>query len=300
MSASSSTPERVATALVADRPARIRTFTAAALAIALLVVIYHRTAVELWTTWTTNDNYSHGPLVPLVSLVILWSRRRRLAEAPRQPRAGGLSLVALACALQVAGIRSDVFALQEYSMIVMLFGLSWTFLGPQRTRVLAFPLGYLIFMLTFPPFVMNRLSYGLKEIAVRLSLHTAELLGATLRRNGMTLLFDSGTLRIENPCSGLRSLLAMLATGVAFGLYQPGAWWRRVGVALLAIPMAIAGNAARLTLLFVVSHYAGVAQAMGPVHDLSGYLTFAVALTGLWIGRLALMPRAVNPTSAAA
>lgn len=273
----------------------------AALVLTLLIVIYHHTATALWSTWTTNGNYSHGPLIPLVSLAIAWSRRRRIATAPRAPHAAGLAVIALACALQVVGVRADVFALQGYSMVLMLAGLSLALLGVPVTRLLAFPILYLAFMLTFPPFVMNQLSYALKEIAVRVSTRAAELLGVTLRRNGMTLLLGSGMLQIQNPCSGLRSLLAMLATGAAFALFQPGAPWRRVLMVLLAIPVAILANAARLTLLIVVAHYAGVPRAMGAIHDASGYFTFAFALGGLWLARALLMPRgrSARPASAA-
>jgi exosortase len=264
---------------------------AAGLAAALLAVVYHRTMASLWTTWMTNDNYSHGPLVPLVSLALVWSRRRTLAARPVEPQAAGLGIIAFACFLQVAGVRADVFALQGWSLVTMLFGLSLTFLGLPRTRVLAFPIGYLGFMLTFPPIVMNQLSYALKEVAVQLSTRVAELLGVTLRRNGMTLLLETGTLRIENPCSGLRSLLAMLATGAIFALFQPGGRWRRGAMLALAVPIAMLGNAVRLTLLIVVAHYAGVPAAMGALHDLSGYLVFAVALAALGTCRALLTPR---------
>jgi exosortase len=270
------------------------------LVLGLLIVIYHRTVAALWSVWTTNDNDSHGPLIPLVSLAIVWSRRRRIAATPRAPSAAGLAVVALACALQVVGVRADVFALQGYSMVLMLIGLSLALGGVAVTRLLAFPILYLGFMLTFPPFVMNQLSYALKEIAVRLSTHAAELLGVTLRRTGMTLLLGNGMLQIENPCSGLRSLLAMLATGAVFAMLQPGAVWRRALLGLLAIPVAIFANAVRLTLLIVVAHYAGVPRAMGAVHDVSGYLTFALALAGLWLGRVWLMPRASSARSSAA
>ena len=72
-----------------------------------------------------------------------------------------------------------------------------------------------------------------------------------------------GELRIENPCSGLRSLLALLATGALFASLQPAGWWRRVLLVLLAVPIAMAGNALRITLLVLVAHYVGVKQARG-------------------------------------
>jgi exosortase len=272
-----------------------RAFAAAAQSAALLalvVAIYHRTFGELWTIWTTNDNYSHGPLVPLAAVVLVWLRRRRLAEVALRPEPLGLALVALGCAMQVLGMRMDLFALEGWSLIALAYGLSLTFLGRAATRLLAFPIAYLAFMLTFPPLLMNQISYALKEITVRISTRVAEGLGVTLQRSGMTLYLASGELRMENPCSGLRSLLALLATGAVFAWLQPGGWWRRALILLSAVPIAMAGNALRITLLIVVAHYVGVKEAAGTFHDVTGYLIYVVALGGLLLVRAVLTPRA--------
>lgn len=259
---------------------------------ALFAALYRHVLPELWTTWATNDNYSHGPLVPLVSLALGWRRRRLLASRPFAPDGRGLWLVALACAALVMGIRADVFALEGWSIVLLLYGLSLTFLGTWHTRVLAFPIGYLGFMLTFPPILMNQISYALKEITVRLSTRLAENAGVTLQRSGMTIYLQGGELRMENPCSGLRSLLALLATGAVFAYLQPGGWARRLLLVLAAVPIAMAGNAVRITLLIVIGHYVGVKQATGAFHDWSGYLIYAVALAGLFSVRQLLMPPA--------
>ena len=169
-------------------------------------VAYHRAALALWSTWQTNDNYSHGTLVPLISLGLVWLRRDVLRRRAVAPDARGLLLVALGCGMLVFGVRADLFALQGWSLIALLFGLSIALLGMPLTRALAFPIGYLGFMLTFPPIVMNTLSYGLKEIATTASVGVARLCGVTLRQEGMSIYIHGGELRVENACSGLRSL----------------------------------------------------------------------------------------------
>lgn len=255
---------------------------AGALALAALAgLVYARTAATLWTTWQTNDNYSHGPLVPVVSAALVWMRRRELAALPVRPDARGLALVALACAMQVAGLRADVFALQGWSMVVLLFGVALTFLGGRLTRALAFPIGYLVFMLTFPPVVVLQLGYALKNVAVELSTRAASLLGVGFERHGMSLIFPSGELRVENPCSGLRSMIALLAMGALLGALTPGPVWRRVALFVASVPIAILANAVRLTLIIIVAERAGVPVAGGWVHDVSGYLVYALSLAGL-------------------
>jgi len=275
--------------------ARPAPWVGAALLAVLLGLVYHRTLLQLIEVWRTNDSYSHGPLVPFVSLAIAWRNRGRLRATPGRPDARGLGLIAFACGLLVAGMRADVFALEGWSIVVMAFGLALTFQGPARTRVLAFPIAYLGFMLTFPPVLVNQLSFALKEVTVALATRIAEGLGVLMRRDGMSLFLAGGELRVENPCSGLRSLIALLATGAVFAYLQPGAWWRRTLLFLSAIPVAMVANVVRITLLLLVAHYVGVKQATGRFHDWTGILLYAVALGGLLLVRQLLRPRAGRP-----
>lgn len=268
---------------IAAAPAagRAPAWARAALLLGLVALGWHRTLTMLWETWSTNDNYSHGPLVPATALVLVWLRRDRLRALAVRPEPRGLALVALGCLMQVVGVRADVFALQGWALLPLLFGLSFAFLGTAMTRMLAFPIAYLGFMLTFPPVVMNTLSFALKEISVSASVGAARWLGVPLERDGMSILLASGELRVENPCSGLRSLLALLATGTLFAYFQKGGFWRRATVMLAATPIAILGNAVRLLLVILAAEQRGVLWASGTFHDMTGYVVYAVALAAL-------------------
>ena len=260
----------------------------------LVALAWHRTLTMLWETWSTNDNYSHGPLVPATSLALVWLRRDLVRAIAVRPEPRGLALVALGCLMQVLGVRADVFALQGWALLPVLFGLSLAFLGTAMTRMLAFPIGYLGFMLTFPPVVMNTLSFALKEVSVSASAGAAKWAGVALEREGMSIFLATGELRVENPCSGLRSLLALLATGTLFAYFQPGGAWRRALVLLAATPIAILGNAVRLLLVIVAADRRGVMWASGAFHDWTGYVIYAVALGALLGLRALLTPRAAK------
>lgn len=258
---------------------------------ALLGVTYARMFASLWNTWATNDNYSHGPLVPLASLALVWLRWDKLKVLPVLPDGRGLWVVAFGCLMELAGVRADLFAAQEWSLIVVLAGLTLTFLGVPMLRMLAFPIAYLGFMLTFPPVVMNTLNFALKGLAVNVSEFGARLCGARFEREGMQIFFPTGELRVEAPCSGLRSLVALLATGTLFAYFQAGGLGRRLLVMLSAVPIALAGNIARLLLLLVAADRKGVAWATGTFHDVTGYVMYAVALLLLMGMRSLLTPR---------
>jgi exosortase len=147
--------------------------------------------------------------------------------------------------------------------------------------------------------VVVNLSYALKEFTVAAATRGAELLGVVLQRSGMTLFLAGGEVRIENPCSGLRSLVALLATGAVFAHLQPGGVVPRAALFLAAVPLAMIGNALRILLVLLVAHYVGVEKATGAFHDGSGYVVYGLALSGLLLLRWALAPRAPGSPPAA-
>jgi exosortase len=163
--------------------------------------------------------------------------------------------------------------------------------------MLAFPILYLGFMLTFPPVVMNTLSFALKEFSVRASVAAAKAMGVMLERDGMSIILAHGVLRVENPCSGLRSLLALLATGTLFAYFQKGGAWRRALVLVAVTPIAVLGNAVRLTLVILAADRRGVVWASGTFHDVTGYVVYAVALSALLGLRHLLTPQSAGEDS---
>ena len=295
---------------IALRPAAI----AAGIIIAVLVVLVYRHAfATLWRTWETNPNYSHGTLIPPIVIFLLWYVRRSVVEAmaPAETAGvgaaratgaagvggpgvggpgtaglvGGLLLIALALAGHLVSIRSGVFMTQGYSLVLLLFGLALVLLGGRAMRVLWFPLGYLAFMLPMPPFLMNVVSFKLKLFAARVGSAIAVKMGIPLARSGMTIHIPAGSLRIADPCSGLRSLIALVALGALFAYFTRARTWKRVVLLLAAIPLAAIANTVRIAVLCAVANVWGIDVALGFFHDFSGFLLFFIALGGLFVLR---------------
>ncbi len=263
-------------------PGRIATL---ALVAALVGLVYLPIFPTLLRTWRGVPNYSHGYLIPPVALFLLWRERRRFVEAIGSGSTWGVALIVLAILGYVASIRAGIFMTQGYSFVLMLFGLSLVFFGGRATATVWFPLGFLFFMLPMPPILVNELSFRLKEYAARVGSAIAVKLGVPLARVGMTIHVPSGSLRIADPCSGLRSLIALVALGVLFAFFTRGAVWKRLILAAAAVPLAIAGNIIRIASLCVVAHIWGIDTALGLFHDFSGFLLFIFAFIGLVILR---------------
>ena len=250
-------------------------------AAALIVLVYLKTFLILWRTWNTSPNYSHGFLIPPVVAFLLWRERHRFMEARGRGSMFGLVLVGLALLGHVVSIRAGVFMTQGYSLVLMLFGLSLFLCGGRATRTVWFPLGYLVFMLPMPPYLMNVIAFRLKIFAARAGSGIAIRLGIPLARSGMTIHIPAGSLRIADPCSGLRSLIALVALGALFAFLTEGKIWKRLVLFASAVPLAVFANVVRISVLCVVANIWGIDAALGFFHDFSGLLLFMIAFVGL-------------------
>jgi exosortase len=148
-----------------------------------------------------------------------------------------------------------------------------------------FGIGYLVFMLPMPPFLMNVVSFNLKLFAARTGSALAAKMGIPLVRSGVTIHMPAGSLRIADPCSGLRSLIALVALGALFAYLTKGPLWKRAVLFATAVPLAVIANVVRIAVLCAVANVWGVDAALGFFHDASGLLLFLIAFAGLAIVR---------------
>jgi EpsI family protein len=285
-------------------------------AAALLLLVAWRPAFE-WLALRWNDDhgyYGHGPLIPLIALGLVWRRRSWLAPAPdAEGRTAGAILLATAVLLQVAAAALRVHFLSGTALLLAVTAACFLLGGSIFTRTLAFPLGFLALALPLPMEWIARVSLELKLLAAGSATHALALLGITAVQEGSAIHLSQGDVLVEDACSGIRSLMALLALGVLIaGFDYSVPWRRRLFLVLLVFPVAIAANAARVALL------CGLVQALGPdileswAHEGSGYLVYALSLGLLLIARallvetrppspppLVLQPRAPSAASTA-
>jgi exosortase len=107
-------------------------------------------------------------------------------------------------------------------------------------------------------------------------------------RSGVTIHLPAGSLRIADPCSGLRSLIALVALGALYAYLTKGPTWKRGVLFASAVPLAVIANVVRISVLCAVANVWGVDAALGFFHDFSGLLLFLIAFAGLVIVRKVL------------
>jgi exosortase len=252
-----------------------------AVLVAILVLTYREIFADLVRQWWDDPNYSHGFLVPVFSAYLVWERRSELAALPREGTWWGLPVLVLGVAALILGDVGAENFLTRSSLIVILAGLALLHLGMPIARVLAFPLAYLFFMVPLPAMVFYAIAFPLQGLAAENAAWTLDLLGVPVLLDGNVIRLSQITLGVTEACSGIRSLISLLALAVAWAyLMVPGV----LGGALLvasAVPITVLANAGRVVATGLIGQTLGVQYATGFFHSFSGWVIFIFAFAGL-------------------
>ena len=252
------------------------------LLIVCFVYLYAHTLAKLISDWNTDDNFSHGFLIPLISGYMIWGKKDDLARAAIQPNSWGLVIIAFAMAMHIAGNLGAEFFVMRSSMVLCLLGITLYLFGRRITAGVFVPLIYLFFMIPIPAIIWNQIAFPLQLLAAKLSVSMVQLLGIPVLREGNILQLSNTTLEVVNACSGIRSLTTLLALSAALAYLSNLKWVSQWILFLSAVPIAIFINVIRLTVTSVLASRYGPEFADGFMHALSGVMVFGVALIALY------------------
>ena len=273
------------------------------LAISFAIVFAYATVMaKLFHDWWTDENYSHGLLIPFIIGYIVWSQRHKFARASVRPSMlwGGAAVVVALFALW-AGIAGAELYTQRLSLLLILAGIIVYFWGFTLLRLLLVPLGLLFLAMPIPSIIFNKIAFPLQLFASRCAVWSMSLLGIPVLRQGNIIelkplnSFDTKKLEVVEACSGIRSLMTLVTLAVVFAYFthtpaddEPGSgkrfgwfrsywFWRAVILVGSAVPIAILTNAFRVSGTGVLAHYYGTAVADGFFHSFSGWAIYIVA-----------------------
>ncbi len=251
---------------------------------ALLLWIYAPHVFAMAKNWWSDPNYSHGFLVPIVSGWLIWRDRQNLLAQPPGANAWGLAVLAAGLAVLLVGQLAQEFFLRRISMLPVLWGLALTYWGWPRARRLIFPTAYLILMVPLPYVVYDSLAFPLRLLAARLAGWGLRLTGLPVLVEGNVITLPMVVMDVVDACSGIRSLISLLAVGVILAHLMLQGRWRKVLLVALVPPVAMLANALRVLVTGLLAQRYGEAMLKGATHDLVGWLVFMagfVMLMGL-------------------
>jgi exosortase len=209
---------------------------------------------------------------------------RRTRAAPRQSSAWGFAFIAPALLLHALDAGMHTQLLSAVALVLCLPGLALLLLGLERTQALAFPLAFTLFALPIPLGFTEPIHLLLRNITTHATANLLPLVGVWVSPEGTTLHVASGSLEVSDACSGFSTLYAAIALAFLVA-YSAPTMRHRLVVLLAAVPLAIAANILRVTLLVVLALWQGFEILDTFIHPLSGLLTFALALPAVfWLG----------------
>ena len=254
---------------------------------ALSFWLYWDGLAEAVLRWELQEEYSHGYLIPLVSLFILWEKRFQIASSYQNYSWWGLPIIALALIILLVGEVSALYVLIHYSFIILLLGLSVAFLG-SATRYTWVAIVLLGFAVPLPYFIEVILTSKLQLISSQLGVEIIRLCRIPVFLSGNIIDLGNYQLQVVEACSGLRYLFPLMSLGFIGGyLYQASAWKRAV-LFLSTVPITIFMNSVRIAITGILVDNWGTEMAEGFLHDFEGWLIF-MACGGLLLLEVVLM-----------
>ncbi|MCS6950872.1 MAG: exosortase/archaeosortase family protein [bacterium] len=259
------------------------------LAVAALFVFFFMPSLAfLVERWSQSEEFSHGFLVPLVSLFLLWRKREALRQTPLQVCWWGLPVLGLGLLMQVASDWASVSFLKALAVPVALGGLAWYLVGTRMMRVALFPYLFLYFAVPWPDFAIEVLSVPLQHFSAAASTMLLGLLGVPIERDGVHMWTPRFDVEVAVPCSGIRSMVAILGIAALVGYLTQGKLWGKGVVFLAGIPITMFANVLRIAAIVMMGHYINKEFAMTFFHDYSSpFLFFISALSLLGVKKLA-------------
>jgi exosortase len=275
-----------ATAGPREKTGSMVTWIALAATVGLMGILFADVLLDLASEWWTQPEASYGMLVPPMALYIAWLQRKKTLAFPAQPTLRGLWLVGFGCLVLLSGRLAGEFFLARMSFVLVLAGLAWTFWGADRLKTLAFPFVLLATMVPLPVLVYNAVAAPLQLLASSIATDLAQALGVSIYRDGNIIHLATTSLGVEEACSGLHSLPALMVGALLLGFLSNASMLGRILLLLISVPLAIAVNVLRVTGTAILADYRPE-FAEGFYHSFSGWLVFVLGFGALWlIGQL--------------
>ncbi|MBI5027180.1 MAG: exosortase [Nitrospirae bacterium] len=254
-------------------------------AYSLLVIIYIPTFYKLFSYGWKVADYSHGPLILLVFLWLIWRKKGVFSSSPSDNRVHpfALSVLLIGLFLYTVGSIHKILMVETFSLIPVLIGTTGFLLGREALRQVLFPAVFLIFLIPPPLFFIDMLTSPLKMIVASVSEPLLRFAGYLVSRNGVILFIGDYSIVVGDECSGIRSLISLMSVGAVYAYLQNVSNLKKSVLFLSIIPIAICANIFRLMLLALITYHFGEAAGQGFFHNFSGILLFIIALISLII-----------------
>lgn len=254
--------------------------------------------LSLGRAWITPE-YSHGPLIPLISLYLFLRELRNEGPLPTGPRnrTPGIVVIVLGLLLALVGNMTKVPDIVTYAYIIWVAGVVLTIFGWDRGRKHQLPVFHLIFMLPLPQVLYWKLTIFLQGVSSVVGVWFVQLAGIPVYLEGNIIDLGVYKLQVAEACSGLRYLFPILSFSYLFAILYRGPLWHKAVLLLFAAPLTVFMNSFRIGVIGILVNSYGIEQAEGFLHFFEGWVIFGACVGILFLLALALQQLTPNPLS---
>lgn len=240
--------------------------------------LYAESLRFLVKAWFEDDNYSHAPFIPVISLCLVWLRWHQLQAIEPRGQWWGLPIIATGLFAYFVGQYAAMHAVVHLSLWIVLVGTAACVLGMPGISLSVFPLFYLLAAIPLPEFLHGELSNRLQLWSSALGVGCLQFIGVMASREGNVIDLGPIQLQVVEACSGLRYLFPLTALTLLCAYLYRECLWKRVALLLSSIPIAILLNGFRIGAIGVLVDAYGRSAAQGFSHFFEGWVFFVASL----------------------
>jgi exosortase D (VPLPA-CTERM-specific) len=248
------------------------------LATALLASLYADSLLYLFNRWIGSDDYSHGMLVPMVCLFLVWQARHHMVAVGIEQSWWGLAIVSVGLLIYGVGELATLYVMQHFSLWIVLVGLVIGAIGLRAAREIMFPLAYLLTTIPLPNFLYAGLSSRLQLWSSALGVGCLQLVGVMAFREGNVIDLGPVQLQVVEACSGIRYLFPLATLALLCAYLFKDRMWKRIVLVFSSIPISIFVNGFRIGVIGVLVEWSGQGAAEGFSHLFEGAVLFMASL----------------------
>jgi exosortase len=205
-------------------------------------------------------------------------RKEELLSAVIKPSNAGLTIIVMGLGILILGWLATEYFTMRSSFVIIIGGSVLYLLGWEVFKILLTPLCYLLLMVPIPYIIYDAAAFPLKLLVTKVSVLSMKALGIVVLQEGNILQFPYLTLEVADACSGLRSIMSLLALGAAYAFLLHPKTKDRVILILSTLPIAIFTNCLRVIATGILAQYFGSAAAEGFFHEFAGLFVFGAAV----------------------
>lgn len=233
-------------------------------------------------------HYSHAVLIPFLTLALLWYRREAIFQ-----KSGSSPVAALLCVVGSAVlygfwlasgdlIPNDSLSLAMGSAVLLAYAVFLLLFGAGAFAAGAFPLLFLLFVVPLPSPLLNAVIVYLQVGSAEATAWLFRLVPVPVYREGLFFQLPGLMIHVARECSGIRSSMALLITGLLAAYLAIPSWWKRLLVVAVILPLAVFKNGVRIVAITLLAIYVDDGFMTGDLHSRGGVLFFIFSLALLF------------------